>query len=326
MISTPTDDGCYLVTGALGCIGAWMTRLLLQSGARVVALDAGTDDHRLKAALLDTSEARLERVVGDVTDLAQITEIITEHQVDAIIHLAALQVPSCQANPVLGAQVNVVGQMVMLEAARSLSSGRPLVYASSVGAYAPSGGKQGLADPPATFYGVYKRAGEQAAALYAKSFGVASIGIRPHTVYGPGRDFGVSAQPTFAVLAAAEGRPYHMPYGGDVQLQFVEDVAQSFVNASRSDYDGSCVVDLVGHSVTMSDVVDAITAAVPQSQGTITFDDVQLPFPTGLGTGESPFPRAADRSIADGMRATVAHAQRLHREALTGSGPLKGSS
>ncbi|WP_083510208.1 GDP-mannose 4,6-dehydratase [Pseudarthrobacter sulfonivorans] len=106
MISTPLDNSCYLVTRVLGCIGAWMTRLLLQSGARVVALDAGTDDHRLKAALLDTSDARLERVVGDLADLAQITEIITEHQVDTIIHLAALQVPSCQANPVLGAMFN----------------------------------------------------------------------------------------------------------------------------------------------------------------------------------------------------------------------------
>lgn len=205
-------------------------------------------------------------------------------------------------------------------------SRRPLVYASSVGAYAPAGGEQGLADPPATFYGVYKRAGEQAAALYAKNFDVASIGIRPHTVYGPGRDVGVSAQPTYAVLAAAEGRPYHMPYGGNVQLQFVEDVAQSFVNASRSDFEGSCVVDLVGHSVTMSDVVDAITAAVPGSKGTITFDDVQLPFPTGLGTGDSPFPRAADRSIADGVWATVAHAERVLRQAQSGSGSMKGSS
>jgi UDP-glucuronate 4-epimerase len=321
MISTPSDDSCYLVTGALGCIGAWTTRLLLRSGAKVVALDAGTDDHRLNAALLDTPANRLERVVGDVTDLGQITRIIEQHQVDAIIHLAALQVPTCQANPVLGAQVNVVGQLVMLDAARSLKSRRPLVYASSVGAYAPVGGEQGLADPPATFYGVYKRAGEQAAALYAENFGVASIGIRPHTVYGPGRDVGVSAQPTYAVLAAADGRPYHMPYGGNVQLQFVEDVAQSFVNASRSDFKESCVVDLVGHSVTMSDVIDAITAAVPESRGTITFDDVQLPFPTGLGTGPSPFPRPADRSIADGMRATVSHArtQKVHRETQAGS-------
>jgi len=312
------DNGTYLVTGALGCIGAWTTRLLLRDGATVIALDAGSAEHRLEAALLDTPTERLVRVAGDVTDLEQISQIIGEHDVDAIIHLAALQVPSCQANPVLGSKVNVVGQLTMLEATKTLANGRPLVYASSVGAYSPEGGANGLADPPATFYGVFKRAGEQAAALYSEKFGVSSLGIRPHTVYGPGRDFGISSEPTFALMAAIDGTPFNMTFGGLIELQYVEDVAQSFINASRSDFKGAEVVDLKGHTVPMGVVIDAITAAVPASAGLITFDDVQLPFPTGLGDDEAPFTRAADRTVEEGMRATVEHVERV-RSAATAS-------
>lgn len=313
--TSATEHSTYLVTGALGCIGSWVTRLLLREGASVIALDAGSADHRLKGALIDTPTGRLVRVTGDVTDLDEITRVVAQHEVDAIIHLAALQVPSCQADPVLGAKVNVVGQLVMLEVAKNLGGGRPLVYASSVGAYSPQGGERGLADPPATFYGVYKRAGEQAAALYSEKFGLSSLGIRPHTVYGPGRDFGVSSEPTFALVAAVEGNPFHLSYGGSLELQYVEDVAQSFINASRSDFRGSEVVDLKGHTVPMHEVVEAIYSAVPAATGTITFDDVQLPFPTDLGHDAAPFERAADRSIKAGMRATAEHVRLLANQA-----------
>jgi len=300
------DIGTYLVTGALGCIGAWVTRLLLKDGARVIAFDAGKADHRLDAALIDVPVDRLARVSGDVSDPCQVNEALTTHAVDAIIHLAALQVPACASDPALGARVNVVGHLVMLEAARH-TSGRPLVYASSVAAYDREPG--GATSGPATFYGVYKRACEQAAALYWQDFGVASVGLRPHTVYGPGRDAGLTSEPTRAILAAIAGEPFHLSFGGRLDMQYVEDVAQSFVNASRSHVAGAELVDLAGHTVSMSEIVTAIDAVIPGAMGGLTFDDVHLPFPTGLGHEPAPFPRARDRSLEDGIRATLEHQQ-----------------
>src|SRR4051795_1284415 len=87
------SDMAHLVTGALGAIGAWTVRSLLDRGQDVVTYDLGGSDHRLRLALSDEQLAALTRVEGDVTDLAQLERVIDDHDVDAIIHLAALQVP-----------------------------------------------------------------------------------------------------------------------------------------------------------------------------------------------------------------------------------------
>ena len=63
----------YLVTGALGAIGAWTVRALLDRGHDVVTFDLGGSDHRLRLAVSDDELAGLTRVQGDVTDLEQLT-------------------------------------------------------------------------------------------------------------------------------------------------------------------------------------------------------------------------------------------------------------
>ena len=90
----------WLVTGALGCIGAWTVATLVREDAAVVAFDLGTDDARLR---LIASPEELERVTfvrGDLTDLAAVEETLAEHGVTHVVHLAALQVPFCKADPV----------------------------------------------------------------------------------------------------------------------------------------------------------------------------------------------------------------------------------
>ena len=68
-----------------------------------------------------------------------------------------------------------------------------------------------MSGQPGTLYGVYKRANEGTAHVYWADHGVASVGLRPHTVFGPGRDQGLTSAPTTAMLAAACGRPYRDP-------------------------------------------------------------------------------------------------------------------
>ena len=89
-----------------------------------------------------------------------------------------------------------------------------------------------MAGHPGTIYGVYKRANESTAAVYLAENGVSSTGLRPHTVYGVGRDQGVTSAPTTAMLAAAAGTPFTIPYGGAAQLQLARDVARAFIAAS----------------------------------------------------------------------------------------------
>ena len=131
--------------------------------------------------------------LGDITDFERLTEVAETHNIEAIIHLAALQVPFCKADPISSTRINVMGSIHMLELARQRGITR-ISYASSVAAPA-----MGDNDWLATLYGAHKICGEQMAAVYWQDWGVPSIGIRPAIIYGPGRDQGMSAAPTIAL-------------------------------------------------------------------------------------------------------------------------------
>lgn len=278
-----------LVTGADGCIGAWVVRRLLDAGDRVRVFDLGTDNHRhelvARGAVLD-----FERVIGDITDRSAV--VAAMEGVDRVIHLAALQIPFCRADPSLGAAVNVVGTVNIFEAA--LEHGvAPVVYASSIAVY---GAPDDYAEPrlpadaplmPRTLYGAFKVANEQTAAVYAADHGLASVGLRPHTVFGPGRDQGMTSQPTLAIEHAARGEPFDVEYGGVADFQYAGDVAALFIRAARSSPEGAPVMNLEGHVVSVAEFVERVRT-------TTGFD--------GLGVGTDPLPlpdSASPAGLAD---------------------------
>jgi nucleoside-diphosphate-sugar epimerase len=272
-----TDPRTYLVTGALGAIGAWAVRSLVDRGHRVVTFDLGGSDHRLGFALSDDELAELTRVEGDVTDLAALDRVFDEHDITDVIHLAALQVPFVRADPIAGSRVNVTGTVNVLEAVRrSGNVARPVVYASSIAALAEGGGH------PSTLYGVFKRANEGTAERYFPDYGVSSVGLRPHTVYGPGRDQGVTSAPTAALVSAAARQPYRIPFGGALQMQYVADAGEAFVRAGEAAGEGASVHNLDGPVVSMTELIEHIERAAPDAAGLITADERPLPFPAGV--------------------------------------------
>ena len=291
------DLNRFLVTGAGGCIGAWTVRQLIREAADVVAFDLTTDTRRLKLLMTEEELPRVTWVEGDITSLAAVEGVLEEHGIEAIIHLAALQVPFCRADPPLGARVNVEGTVNVFEAVKRRERRlAPIVYASSIAAHDDS-----------TLYGVYKRANEGTAAVYHSENGVPSLGLRPHTVFGPGRDQGVTSTPTVAMVAAAAGEPYEISFGGSVAMQYAPDVAACFVAAARSGYDGQVVSDLDGDVVSVEDIVGAIEASAPEVAGRITYVRAPLPFPAeadgavlreAIGPVErTPFAEAVDDAV-----------------------------
>jgi nucleoside-diphosphate-sugar epimerase len=268
----------YLVTGAYGAIGAWAVRALLDRGHDVVTYDLGSSDHRLRLALSDEQVAALWRIEGDVTDLDRLETAIADEGITGVIHLAALQVPFVRADPVAGAAVNVAGTVNVLEAVRRRGEGMaPVVYASSIAALAEPPGAY-----PSTLYGVFKLANEGTAARYFEDYGVRSVGLRPHTVYGPGRDQGLTSAPTAAMVAAAEGREFRIPFGGALQLQYVADAGEAFVRASEAGADGASVHNLDGPVATIPEVIAAIERAAPDAAGLVTAEEDPLPFPPSV--------------------------------------------
>jgi UDP-glucuronate 4-epimerase len=267
----------YLVTGALGAIGAWTVRALLDRGEEVVTYDLGGSDHRLRLAVSEAELAALTRVQGDVADLAQLEQVMDEHGTTGVIHLAALQVPLVKDDPVAGARVNVTGTVNVLEAVRRRGDRmRPVVYASSIAAIPEAGGH------PSTLYGVFKLANEGTAERYYEDFGVSSVGLRPHTVYGPGRDQGLTSAPTAAMAAAARGEEFRIPFGGAAQFQYSADAGEAFVRASEAGREGASVHHLDGPVASMQEVIAAIERAKPEAAGLITAAEEPLPFPSSV--------------------------------------------
>ena len=300
----------FLVTGALGCIGVWVLRALLAEGAFVVGSDLATHSARLRLVLDDEHDANLVRQVIDVTDMAQVERALDEHEITRIIHLAALQVPFCRADPPLGAAVNVVGTVNILEAARRRQDRIPhVVYASSIAALDSADGPSGATLPalPGTVYGVYKRADEQLAIRYWLDYDLPSIGLRPHTVFGPARDQGLTSAPTMAMLAAAAGRAYKIPYGGGAQFQYAPDVAQAFVAAALAHINNASVHNLRGAAHSIGDVVETIVRAAPEADGLISYEGPPLAFPATVDSDgldgaigqleETPFATAVQETI-----------------------------
>ncbi|MGH6720032.1 MAG: NAD-dependent epimerase/dehydratase family protein [Alphaproteobacteria bacterium] len=249
--------GATLVTGAAGCIGAWVVARLARDGVPVIAFDLSDDRRRLRMALDDDRAMAVPWVTGDVAELPARLPA----DVGAIIHLAALQIPSCKADPIGGARVNVVGHTAVFEAARQAGLDR-VVYASSVAALP----RAAADDHPATLYGVFKRADEGIARVYWRDWGIASIGLRPHTVYGPGRDQGLTSAPTKAMVAAVAGRDFTIPFSGGLMFQFVEEVAEAFVRAQRATAEGAHVHDLKGEATTVEAIIAAIRGHRPDAR------------------------------------------------------------
>jgi UDP-glucuronate 4-epimerase len=274
-----------LITGALGCIGAWACAQLVREDVDVVVYDLGTDASRLELVMSSEELDRLTIVAGDVTDLDQLERTIVDNGITHVIHLAAMLLPSVKADPPRGAAANVVGTTNVLEAARRHNI-RGIAYASSAAVYGPGAGPRVEdAGDPTSLYGVFKLANELTAKVFYEDEGVGSVGLRPYVVYGPGRDHGLTADPTLAMAAAARGEGYAMRWGGRCQLQFAPDAASVFVAAARAEHNGAAVFNLGGPSSHASEVVSAIEAAAPDVAGRVTFEDVQLPFPEEMDSG-----------------------------------------
>lgn len=290
----------FLVTGAHGCVGAWVVHELVTTGRAVTMYDLSSEPRRLRL-LLDGRADAVPHVVGDVTDLAGLEQAIDQNDITHVVHLAALQVPLVRGDPPLGARVNVVGTVNVFEAAarRRLA---PVVYASSIAAYDDAGTFHA---PPGTLYGVFKRANEETAAVYYREAGVSSVGLRPHTVYGVGRDQGLTSAPTTAMLAAAAGRGYTIPYESAAQLQLARDVARAFVAVSLAGVEGATVHNLPGRTVSMDELLGAIREVVPSAE--IGHGDAVLPFPAELDAASfwEIVPGFEETPLIDGARETI---------------------
>jgi len=197
-----------------------------------------------------------------------------------------------------------------------------LVYASSGAVFGPPDAypSGSLVDDvpliPSTHYGVYKCCNEGNARIYYQDHGLSSIGLRPWTVYGVGRDFGMTSEPTKAIKCLALQRPYHITYGGRQDLQFVDDVAKTFIRCLEAPYEGAKSYNLRGEVIDLPGFHQALSAVEPSAKQLITYGEKQIPIAFDLDDGAlqrdlGPLPRTP---LVQGIRQTLDEFRRLNAE------------
>lgn len=276
----------YFITGAQGCIGSWIVKALAERRDRVVVFDRSSDARRLSAIMEPEVIERVRFITGDVTDISAVRTALEDSGARRIIHLAGLQVPSCKADPVAGAFINVIGTLNIFESGRAAGVER-IVYASSAAVFgmpethAPL--DETAACEPATHYGVFKRTNEGNARVYFLDHGMSSVGLRPLTVYGVNRDSGLTSDPTKAMKAAVLGLPFRIRFSGATDFQYVADTAAAFIASADRAPAGAHVFNLHGETVEVSAIAQLINENSPTPERElVTFEGAPIPIAPAL--------------------------------------------
>lgn len=313
----------FLVTGAKGFIGSWVVKVLLERGDRPSILDLDPHSHRLRALFSEEQLASVSFIAGDVSKLEDVERAVSDHGITHVIHLAALQVPFCVANPPLGALVNVVGTVNVFETVKKHRDlVRKLVYASSAAVYGTPEfyGADHITDDaplePATLYGVFKQCNEGTARVYYARDGISSVALRPSTVYGAGRDQGLTSGPTKAIKACVAGRPYTIRFTGPADLQYARDTAITFIRAAESNLEGARIYTPRGAVVSMEEFLAALERQFPEARRLIRAAGNPLPVPADVENTaiRRDLPDLPSTPLDEGIRETAQIFGRLQQE------------
>jgi UDP-glucuronate 4-epimerase len=228
-----------LVTGGAGFIGSHLVRRLLERGDRVTVLDDFNDyyDPKLKrtnvAATLSHPDYRL--VEGDIRDAELVDRLFGDSGFGSVIHLAARAgVRPSLAEPILYEDVNCIGTLRLLEAARRYGP-KNFVFGSSSSVYGINEkvpfAETDPVDQPISPYATTKRAGELLCFNYSHLYDFRCSCLRFFTVYGPGQRPEMAIHKFTRMLA--EGRAIPMYGDGSTRRDYtwVEDIVDGILAA-----------------------------------------------------------------------------------------------
>ena len=263
-----------LITGGMGVMGAETSRKFVAEGHRPIIYARHRDD-----SLIRDIVEEVDFEPGDILDFSRLLHVIKTHRVTHVVHAAAFVGAVSQANPALSIQVNVMGMVNVLEAARLFDIQR-VVYTSAKGVYGPFEGE--FAHPtyklvgeeypknPVRIYDSAKLMGEQAGLYYQANLDVDVVVLRFATSYGPGKTarhgkMGVTSQ---IVENPAQGLPFHLSRGGDQKDDFIynKDSARGIYLACIAENLESRVFNIgSGLGVTLGDFAEVIRSYRPDA-------------------------------------------------------------
>jgi len=264
-----------LVIGGAGFIGSYVVQNLLAKGHHPVIFDFLTDKNALQKICGPDEIDNVDLVYGDVADLASLARAVKEYQIDSMVHLAAWQIPGCNANPTKAITINGIGFNNTLEVA-ALFDVRRLVWASSNAVFGSPDSHDADLLPndefhrPNTVYGALKTLNEYMAGHFYDTRGVDSIGLRFGLVYGFGRMRGASTFASAMIEKSALGEPCDVDNGDAVVDWFyAEDAGQLVMAALEADPTPTRAYNVSGDLRGVKEAADYLTENIPDAQLTI---------------------------------------------------------
>jgi UDP-glucose 4-epimerase len=254
-------DPFDVVTGGAGFIGSHLSRALLAQGRRVRILDdLSTGKRERVAPLLERFGARCEFLEQDVRDLDALHDAFAG--AEFVYHQAALpSVPRSVKDPVASNAANVDGTLNVLVAARDARV-RKVVYASSSSVYGDSKDlpkRESMPFNPLSPYAITKCVGEMYGGVFARLYGLETVGLRYFNVFGPAQDPAsqyAAVIPRFITRMLHDERP--VIYGDGEQSRdftYVDNVVAANQCAARSKASGIAVNVACGERYTLNRLV-----------------------------------------------------------------------
>lgn len=256
----------YLITGGTGFIGRHLARELVNQGEKVCVVS-----RRPKVEIFSDIKEKITIASANVLDVTDLLHIIKEHNVEYIVHLAALLIPESQKNPKKAVEVNCVGTNNIFEIAR-IADIKRVVWASSIAVYGPADYydhpvNEEDAVKPTTVYGACKVLNEFMGEYYYQTYGVDNIGLRFTVVYGPGRAAGASAFASELIEKPALGQPVKVSWGDQkINWQYVKDAVKSILLALKVKSVKHRVFNTGGPVRTVREVANYIKQLIPTAK------------------------------------------------------------
>ena len=313
--------GKILVTGGAGFIGSHLSQYLANAGARVVVLDNFRNGRREN--LVFPGADRIEVIEGDIVDPATCERAM--RGVDTVFHLACLGVRHSLHSPVENHQVNALGSLQVLEAARAAKV-RRFIYISTSEIYGRAREfpiTENCTPWPLTVYGSSKLAGEHYARSYFECYGLPVVCVRPFNNYGPRSHFeGDSGEviPRFILRALAGQPPVVFGDGSHTRdFLYVQDCAATLARIAEAD---ALIGDVVNLGYGEEIRIDTLARTVLEAMGRTDLQTVfEAPRPADvpkLWVDTSKLKKAIafkpQTTLRDGIGRTLEYFAKLYRE------------
>jgi nucleoside-diphosphate-sugar epimerase len=279
-------------------VGSLAARRLLRMGEQPVLFDVAFSTPNLAWVLPDGG---VPMIRGDIREISELTAAIREHKVDRVIHTAALLTSAVAQRPLFGIQVNLMGTVNVLEAARQNGVER----VSMAGANAVRLGLNGPdADPtlsenfrlhsvserPTTIYATGKFAAEWFSQNYRDMFGLSTVTMRIGGVFGPWKGLpsgGPSRLMQDIIEAGWRDQPIRIGVADvkqSMDFVYADDVAKGLVLASQHSGAVSSVYNLSGGTLySVTQVIELLEARLGRK---VRVEPIEGPDASGYSPGQ----------------------------------------